>query len=418
MHSLMGANQETVQGPDGMVAAGARQEFLETWMEKISEVCEEIAKGNLEVRMSGAPEDPPVYRAVTAINRMLDQTDAFVREARVSLECAGEGRFHRRFLLRGMKGSFRTGAEMINRAGRAMARQADEIKHAEVERRALADDLDKTVKVIVDSVNQSSQVIRETAHGLASSAAQTNADVATAASASASTSESVQRVASAADQLATAFSEIERQAIRSASVVQKAVAAAGQTQAVMEQLNGASEKIGGVVRIISQIARQTNLLALNATIEAARSGEAGRGFAVVASEVKHLAQQTASATEEIQNEVAAIQKAATQTASSIAGITDTIHSVDASANAIASAVNSQKRATAEISSSVQQAAESTVRVSESMRHVTDAATVTSESASRLGVPADELAEHAASLNASIDKFLAMIRGPGPGPVSG
>lgn len=415
MHGLMEANQETVQAPDGMVAgtAGARQEFLEAWMEKISKVCEEIARGNLEVRLIGAPEDPAVHRVVTAINQMLDQTDAFVREARVSLECAGEGRFHRRFLLRGMKGSFRTGAEMINRAGKAMARQAEEIKHAEVQRRLLADDLDKTVKVIVDSVNQSSHVIRQTAHNLASSAAQTNADAATAASASTSTSESVQKVASAADQLAAAFGEIERQATQSASVVHKAVAAAGQTHVVMKQLNGASEKIGGVVRIISQIARQTNLLALNATIEAARSGEAGRGFAVVASEVKHLAQQTASATEEIQNEVAAIQEAATQTTSSIAGITETIHSVDASANAIVSAVNSQKQATAEISRSVQQAAESTVRVSDSMRQVTDAATVTSESASRLSVPADELAVHAASLNASIDRFLGQIRGPAP-----
>jgi methyl-accepting chemotaxis protein len=388
----------------------SRTQLVEVWMERIANICERIAEGDLEARLIGAPADPDIRRTVVAINRLLDQTDAFVREAKVSLESASHGRFHRRFVLRGMKGSFRSGAKMINLAGKEMARQAEAIKRAEAERLMLADNLETTVRSIVESVNQSSHHIREIAHGLVASSAQTNSDAATAAADITSTSENVQKVASAAGQLAVSFGEVEQQAVQSAKVVTTAVSAAEQTRLVMEQLKGASEKIGGVVRIISQIARQTNLLALNATIEAARSGEAGRGFAVVASEVKHLAHQTADATEEIQNEVASIQKAAAQTASAIAGITETINTINASAKAIAMAVNSQREATSDISQSVQQAAETATRVSESMKGVSDTALVTSERAARLSEPADELAAYAASLKTAIDTFLANIRG--------
>ena len=66
-------------------------------------------------------------------------------------------------------------------------------------------------------------------------------------------------------------------------------------------------EIAGVVKVITSIAEQTNLLALNATIEAARAGEAGKGFAVVANEVKELATQTATATDEIEGKIGAIQ---------------------------------------------------------------------------------------------------------------
>jgi len=59
------------------------------------------------------------------------------------------------------------------------------------------------------------------------------------------------------------------------------------------------ENAGSISKNISAIAGETNLLALNATIEANAAGERGRGFAVIAGEVKDLANQTSSATSEI-----------------------------------------------------------------------------------------------------------------------
>ncbi len=386
-------------------ALEARIAVLERSLAEITDVARRIGKGDLEARILHVRDDDPAAEAKLALNHMLDMTDAFIREAEATLQAALEGRFHRRFLRRGMHGRFFGAAETINQAVGNMAKNAQRLR--EQTERHLSE-FDATFEKARATLSETSEKLLTLAQALRAAFQQSAEEAQAAARAAESNREAAQAIAAGSEQLTAAIEEIGRQAALSDSAVAQMREDIAKAVAAVDELRAAAANVDKVVVFIREIADQTNLLALNATIEAARAGDAGKGFAVVASEVKALANQTAKATDDIVRQIEGIQKASDNTSAAITAITRQADQVSEVVAAIAAAIEEQSAAARDMQHHLSESRTRSEETAEHMSRLFKQSERNRTHVDELHDCAEELAAQNTALKQAADGFVAAL----------
>ena len=227
----------------------------------------------------------------------------------------------------------------------------------------------------------------------------------------ASISQSVKSISQETEEVSQEADQAAKKAEAGNLVVEKSV----------NQIHSVEEK----VRTTAQLVGQTNLLALNAAIEAARAGEQGRGFAVVAEEVRKLAEQSATAAQQIADLIGRIQddtskavasmdsgrQAVVQGAESVEGLRQVFEEINGLVINVAGKIESMSDSiqhvagqSSEITNHMEQIDTGAAKVADNMQSISAATEEQSASAQEIASASDSLARQAQDVQENLQKF--------------
>jgi methyl-accepting chemotaxis protein len=223
---------------------------------KLKTSMEEVAKGNLQIRMKKTNASRELQALSSGFNQMIDSVNTLI-------------------------GHIEASSKHVTLSSKKLSETSHATREASEQISSAISQVASGTDIQVEAALQASMNVSKISYGMER------------------VGRSIEKVEASleiANKKAKTGNELVEKTVDQMSLVQRTI---GETSERIDALEQKSKHIDQIVNMISEIANQTNLLSLNAAIEAARAGEHGKGFAVVADEVRKLADQSGKAARDI-----------------------------------------------------------------------------------------------------------------------
>lgn len=232
-------------------------------------------------------------------------------------------------------------------------------------------------------------------------------------------------ISSTAKEFAKTMNDLSSAAEQTSSLAASGKAGLNRMESIMRQMVDASQNIAtklavlnekagnitGVITTITKVADQTNLLSLNAAIEAEKAGEHGRTFSVIAREIRRLADQTGSATLDIEQTVNEIVSAVAAGVMSVDKFSEEIHTGVAQVSAVGEQlskiieqVQQQTDSFENVNKGMQTQSIGAEQINESIMQLSEAAQHASESIRQFHNAIEQLNHAAQEMQSAVSKI--------------